>query len=90
MNFQLIALAAAMAWSVRAGWLGRAGWRRVGVTVLAIGLAGVVMPIACELAWTGASLRVWLANVVQVAAGSRLDRLQEILSMDFLWQPIHV
>jgi hypothetical protein len=90
LNFQLIALAAAMAWSVRAGWLGRAGWRRVGVTVLAIGLAGVVMPIACELAWTGASLRVWLANVVQVAAGSRLDRLQEILSMDFLWQPIHV
>jgi hypothetical protein len=89
LNFHLIALAAAVAWSLRAGWLGRASWKGVGVTVLAIGLAGVVMPIACELAWTGASFRVWLANVVQVAAGSRLDLLQEIMSKDFLWQPIH-
>lgn len=89
LNFHLVALAAALAWAVRAAALNRAGWGRVGVTALGAVAAGVIVPLAVELAWTGASLPVWLANVVQVAAGSRLDLLRDVLSVDFLLRPIH-
>lgn len=89
LNFHLVALAAALAWAVRAGALGRAGWGRVAATVGASMVVGLALPLAFELAWTGASLRVWLANVVQVAAGSRLGLLEDVLSVDFLLRPIH-
>ncbi len=89
LNFHLVALAAALAWAVRAGGLRRAGWGRVGATVLTGVVAGVVLPLAAEMAWTGASFKLWLANVVQVAASSRFDLLLNILSLDFLVQPIH-
>ncbi|AOS44959.1 hypothetical protein Verru16b_02028 [Lacunisphaera limnophila] len=89
LNFHLVALTAAVAWAVRAGCRRQAGWGRVGVTVLAAGVAGVGLPLAVELAWTGASLQVWLANVVQVAAGSRLGLLKDVWSVHFLLRPIH-
>lgn len=89
LNFHLVALAAALAWAVRAGVLRRAAWSRVGTTVLAVIGFGLVLPVAIEMAWTGASLEVWLANVVRVAAGARADLLLQILSIDFLLQPIH-
>lgn len=89
LNFQLIALAATLAWAVRAGLVRSAGWGRVAATVLAALLAGAVLPLAAELAWTGASLRLWLANVVELAAGSRIAILRQILSVDFLLRPLH-
>ena len=89
LNFQLVAVAAALAWAVRTGWLREAGRGRVLATALVILLAGVVLPVAGEMTWTGASLSLWLANVVQLAAGSRLGILRQILSVDFLLRPIH-
>ncbi len=89
LNFHLVAVAVALAWALRAGLLRQAGWGRVASTALAILLAGVVLPVAGEMTWTGASLSLWLANVVQLAAGSRLEILRKILSVDFLLRPIH-
>ena len=34
-------------------------------------------------------MQLWLANVVQLAAGYRLEGLRKILSVDFLFTPIH-
>jgi hypothetical protein len=89
LNFHLVAVAVALAWAVRAGLVRQAGWGRVGATATGILLAGLVLPVAAELAWTGVSLARWLANVVQLASGSRLGILQQILSPDFLLRPIH-
>ena len=89
LNFQLVAVAMALAWALRAGWVRQAGWGRVVATSLAIVLVGVVLPVAGEMIWTGASLSLWLANVVQLAAGSRLGILRQILSRNFLIRPIH-
>lgn len=89
LNFQLVALAVVVAWALRAGWLERAGWRLSAATILAALGCGVMLPIGLELWWTGASMELWLANVVGTAADSRLDQLKEIWSADFLLRPVH-
>jgi hypothetical protein len=89
LNFHLVGVAAALAWAVRAGLVRQAGWGRVGATAAAVFLGGVVLPVAVELAWTGASLSLWLANVVHLASASRLEILGQIWSGDFLLKPIH-
>ncbi|MEY3774804.1 MAG: hypothetical protein RLZZ129_1584, partial [Verrucomicrobiota bacterium] len=89
LNFQLVAMAVVLAWALRAGWLERAGWRRIATTILAALVCGVLLPVSLELWWTGASLELWLANVVGTAADSRLDQLKAIWSTDFLLRPVH-
>ncbi len=89
LNFHLVALAVALAWALRAGLTGRAGVGRLAVTVLAIVVAGVVLPLAAELAWTGASFELWRGNVVGLAAGSRFALLERIGSWEFLFAPLH-
>jgi hypothetical protein len=89
LNFQLLALVFTAAWALRAGLLREASWGRVAATVVGAVVVGVVLPVAAELAWTGASLKVWLANVVQLAGGSRSDLLREVFSWKFLVEPIH-
>src|SRR5688572_20455200 len=89
LNFQLVALGFAGACAVRARLQRRASWWRVAATVGGLFVAGLVLPVAAELAWTGASLRDWLANVVQLAAGGRSEFLGRILTPSFLLAPVH-
>jgi hypothetical protein len=89
LNFQLVALAVAMAWAVRAGLVGRASWRAVGLTLCGVLFAGLVLPVAIELAWTGSSLALWRYNVVELAVNSRAAGLRELASAQFLWRPMH-
>ena len=89
LNFHLVAMAAALAWAGRAGLLKHAAWGRVGATCAGILVVGLVLPVVIELAWTGASFQLWFANVVQLAAGSRMGNLRQIVSVDFLLRPIH-
>jgi hypothetical protein len=88
-NFQLAALAAALAWALRAGLTGLAGWGRVLATALTWLVVGVVLPVGAELAWTGASPGLWWHNVVELAAASRVAPLDQVWSWDFLSTPIH-
>ncbi len=48
-----------------------------------------MLPIAAELAWTGASPRQWLESVVLLAASNRGGLLWDIFSRRFLFEPIH-
>lgn len=89
LNFHLVALAAALAWAVRAGLVRKADWPRVGLTVVAVLAAGLVLPVATEMIWTGASFRLWQDNVIGLAAGSRWDLLERIFTSDFLFRPLH-
>jgi hypothetical protein len=88
-NFQLVAIAAAFGWAFREGLVRRASWMGVGTSVLAILLAGVVLPVGAELAWTGAALHLWFVNVVRLAASSRWETLAEIFSVKFLFHTPH-
>ncbi|MDQ5978278.1 MAG: hypothetical protein QG602_1252 [Verrucomicrobiota bacterium] len=89
LNFHLVALAVALAWVLRAGLTGRAGAGRVAATMVGILAAGGLLPLAVELAWTGASLELWCANVVGLAAGSRFALLERVGTWEFLLQPMH-
>lgn len=89
LNFHLVAVAAALAWALRAGLTRRASWSVVGATAASILAIGIVLPVAAEMAWTGASLEVWLANVVGTAGASRLEDLARILDVDFFFRPLH-
>lgn len=88
-NYQLVAIAVALAWSWREGLAGRAGAGRVAATSAAVLGAGIVLPVGLELAWTGASPELWWRNVVQLAAAGRAEPLGQILSWKFLVAPIH-
>ena len=89
LNFQLVALAVVAAWAFRAGLKGESGWLRVLGTVLAGCLCGLVLPLALELAWTGASLTLWWQNVVELAVQSRADAMRKVFAWEFLFRPIH-
>lgn len=89
LNFQLVALAAACAWTLRAGLHRRANWGAVAATGLGWLVVGVVLPVMAELAWTGASRETWWYNVVGLAAGNRVETLEQIVSWKFLTVPIH-
>jgi hypothetical protein len=72
-----LAMGGALVW---AAWVrGRLTGRQFSVTAGLMFLAGVVVPLGFELAWTGAGLRLWWENVVllptarHVGAGLLLD-----------------
>jgi hypothetical protein len=83
LTYQVAALAFAGLWA----WREERGVRRV-VAVGAILAAGVVAPIATEMAVTGASLAEWKKNVLGLAA-SRLELLEPIATWRFYWQTPH-
>ena len=89
LNYQLVAVALCLAWALRAGLVRQAGWGRVLATVAGTVFIGVVLPVAAELAWTGASLKLWFANVVQLPAGARTGILREIFTGHFWLRPLH-
>jgi len=89
LNYQLVSVAVCAAWTLRAGFTRDAGWGRVVASGAAILFAGVVAPVAAELAWTGASWQLWLANVVELPAGARTGILRAILTGHFWVRPIH-
>ncbi len=89
LNFQLVALAVLAAWALRAALKGESGWGRV-LATLAAGIGvGVAVPLAIELAWTGASWEVWRHNVVALAVQSRADAMRHVFAWEFLVRPIH-
>lgn len=89
LNFHLVALAVACGWTLRAAWTGGLSLRgmvgRLGLWLL----AGVGLPVATELAWTGASPAQWWYNVVALPFGHRSGELAQMLERGFLWRSPH-
>lgn len=88
-NMQLMALGLVAGWALRAAMLRRATWRRAAGTFLLALVFGVVLPIAAEMAWTGASFSLWWHNVVAQMAGSRSGMLLSAMRWEFLFKPAH-
>jgi len=89
LNFHLVALAVACGWTLRAGWTGGLGARFVGVQLGLWVLAGIVLPVATELAWSGATWSQWGYNVVALPFGHRSGELAHLLERGFLLRSPH-
>lgn len=78
-NFQALTLGLGGLLILRAGVTGDFSWKRVfGWWFILLGF-GVILPIALELWWTGATPREWYFNVIGLAE-ARVDLVQLILS----------
>jgi hypothetical protein len=87
LTYQAAALAFAMLFAVQAAVRGEWTWRRaVGRGASYVG-AGTVLPLATEMAYTGASFQQWAYSVVQMA-GSRVDLLKTLMTpVHYRWTP---
>ncbi len=88
-SFQLIALAVAVAWAVRAGAVGAAGWGRVMLTILFLGVAGLVSPAGFEMAWAGVDFSTWWYNVIALPGSGRSQDLAVIFTPRFYLEHHH-
>ncbi len=79
-NFHLLSCAMAVGWIVWGAIAARPSWRQVAASVGFVFGFGMVLPLVLELAWTGADLRTWYYNVIQLplsARGGRVGMLSE-------------
>jgi hypothetical protein len=89
LNFQLVALAGTACFALRAGLLGNASWRQVLATLALIACAGITLPLAFELSWTGATWTQWRYNVIDLAAGGRATYLSSLFDPTYYLAPLH-
>jgi hypothetical protein len=88
-SFQLVAIAGAAGFALRAALLRReARARAVGMLAL-VGFAGIALPVTIELILTGASLADWACNVVGLAGPDRSGYLAALADWHFYLQPRH-
>lgn len=89
LNFHLLALAVALGWVARAVAAGRISGRTGGGLAAFWLSAGTLLPVASELAWTGATFRDWWYNVVALPFGSRSGTLLAALDWKFYLKSPH-
>ena len=88
-SFQLIAIAGALGFVLRAAILRQMDTRTLTLSMGAIVISEAVLPIGTELFLTGASFSQWSYNVLLLAGGSRAEYLTELESWDFYLRPLH-
>ncbi|MDB4474569.1 hypothetical protein N9023_06135 [Opitutaceae bacterium] len=88
-SFQLIAIAGALGFVLRAAILRQMDIRNLTISMGAIVISGVILPIGTELLLTGASFSQWSYNVLQLAGGSRAEYLTELWNGGFYLRPLH-
>lgn len=89
LNFQLVALAGVLAWVAFAAWAQRGEGRRAVATVAGVLTCGIAIPLAIELAFTGASLAQWWENVVRIPLSGRSGDLLAVLDWKFYFAVRH-
>lgn len=89
LNFQLLALALVIGWTIREGLAGRASSGKILATISTSLVAGLVLPVLVELGWTHASLAAWWHNVVVTPLSSRSGDLTRLETWQMLWSPLH-
>lgn len=88
LTYQATALAFALLFALRDGWMGGHSWRRTGLTLLSYAAFGTIVPLATELWVTGASLAEWWHNVI-VTPGSRFELLAQMANLRFYLHTPH-
>ncbi|MBI3887088.1 MAG: hypothetical protein HY302_15380 [Opitutae bacterium] len=88
-NFHLVACAVAAGWALWSGVSGRTPWRQVAATLLFVLVFGGVLPVAVEMAWTGADWRTWYYNVVQLPLSARGGRISLLFSSRLYLETLH-
>lgn len=88
-TFQVAALGAVFCFCFREAWLHRDTRGRAGALAALALLFGVVLPVVVELCTTGASLRLWLYNVLQLAGHDRAAYLLSLADWRFYVTPRH-
>ncbi len=89
LNFHGIAIAVALAWTVRAGLVGQAAWGRVAITAVAWVVFGLVVPLGVELAWTGATWEQWRYSVIDTAFRDRGNSVFAIFSPELYFETVN-
>ncbi len=88
LNFHLVALAVAAGWPLRAWLLRHATAGRAALTLAFIVTCGVLLPLATELLWTGATPADWWHHVIALPA-ARTGYLLRLTELRAYLQPIH-
>ncbi len=88
-NFHLLSCAMALGWIVWGAIAARASWRQVAAGVGFVFGFGIVVPLALELAWTGADLRTWYYNVIQLPLSARGDRVGMLGEAKLYFSTLH-
>ena len=88
LTFQTAALAFALLFTLRSASRREISWRTAAGLGVAWVFAGVVLPVATEMALTGATFVQWKHNVLELAS-SRTDLLRQIGTWSFYWITPH-
>lgn len=88
-NFHLLACAMAAGWVILAWIARRASPRRALASLAFIALFGAVLPVAVEIAWTGASWREWYYNIVELPLAARGARIDLLFSPQLYLKTLH-
>jgi len=89
LNFHLVALAIAVGWILNDRRRGGTNERWLIRSLGAVLAFGVVLPLATELAMTGADLRRWIYNVIELPFSARSSSLALIFDGRFFLAPAH-
>lgn len=89
LNFHLLALAIALAWALRAAWMGSASWRAAGATIVTWLAAGLLIPLALELWWSGTDWATWRHSVIDLSIQNRGGLMFALLTPEFYLKPFH-
>jgi len=88
-NFHLLACVMALGWVIHAWVAQKPTVGRAFLTVAFIAAFGLVLPIALEIAWTGAGWRGWFYNVVELPIGARGGRISHLFSPALYLTTLH-
>jgi hypothetical protein len=87
-NFQALTLGFAGLLVLTALARGQLSWRAMFAWCATLLFFGVILPLALELAWTGASFQEWYFNVVSLAE-ARVGLVPKVLSLQSYLKPTH-
>jgi len=88
-NFHLLACGMAVGWLLWAWLRGQGNLGRLAAGICFVVVAGVIVPVAIELAWSGADLRTWCYNIVQLPLQARGGRLALLADTKFYLRTVH-
>lgn len=89
LNAHLVALACAVAWTLRALARRETDGCRALAALGGWGIAGVVAPVVFEIAWSGAPWTAWWHNVIAMPFSSRAGDFGWVLRPEFYLQVRH-